>query len=177
MVSLLEPPNALRPEVPDAVNRDEGTGSLTLGPLSHPGELEAIWVQVVLALVDASADLQARAATAATELAENAFFHGGAPGTGGIEMTREGDMLRIVATSTVGEPADMDRLEQTLNRIRRAPDLESLYADRLEAFTGDAFEDTAGLGLLRVAFECGFAISHAIEGETLKVIALRPFAD
>lgn len=110
-------------------------------------------------------DVAEALAMATAELLENAMKYGAHPsGQPSIdyELRREGDRFVITVTNPVSAESalHLSRLHDRIARLRASDDAGALYAELLaDVYSGDAAEAAStGLGIVRIAFEGGFAV-------------------
>jgi hypothetical protein len=114
---------------------------------------------------------------AVCELGENLIKYSGNPDeveAGTIDVSVEGDVVRVRATNRVGSQEDARRVSELVARIAGSGSaVEELYCARMrELFENPALPRTE-LGLLRMAFEGGFQLSCSYDRSELQIVAER----
>lgn len=114
---------------------------------------------------------------AVCELGENLLKYSGNPDeseAGTIDVSVEGDMVRVRATNRVGSQEEARRVSDLVARIAGSGSaVQELYCARLrELFENPALPRTE-LGLLRMAFEGGFHLSCSYDRSELQIVAER----
>lgn len=111
----------------------------------------------------------------ASELAENVVKYGepveNAP-AGSLQLIIADESVRVISTNGVRSPERAQHLAVALERIREA-DPQQLYLERMQELMANPTQKESQLGLLRIAFEGQFKLSHVYEGSVLTITAER----
>lgn len=112
---------------------------------------------------------------ACSELLENAVKYGyhepdAEPVT--LQLRVTDDELRIEVRNGLGDPGDLERLVEIVDRLRDGDPAE-LYNQRLIEIAMNPETDSGRLGLFRIAYEGGFRLARRTEGRSVIIIAIR----
>ena len=142
-------------------------------------EMRLIWrtsryVRDFYGNVLADPDACARVMLTAHELLENAAKYS-ADGHGQLEIEvveRDGQPYVRIATRNLASAERLGELRRFFDESGRTPDPIALY-DQMIARTAQR-TDGSGLGLARIRAEGEMVLSHAIDGDTVTIIAETP---
>jgi hypothetical protein len=136
--------------------------------------VDALQTAVQSALLAATGDagLACLAGIATGELLENALKYGDAAAPAGevrVEVDADAEALRL-AVSSPADAAGADRVEEVIAALAAAASPVDAYQARMIAIASG--EAKGGLGLLRVAAECGCSLSAERRDGALIVTAV-----
>ena len=80
--------------------------------------------------------------------------------------------MRVISTNGVRSPDRAEHLARSLERIRSA-DPRVLYLERMKELMANPTQTESQLGLLRIAFEGQFTLSHVYQDSVLTITAER----
>jgi hypothetical protein len=136
--------------------------------------IERVRELVAESLADQSEELREAAVMVASELAENLVKYG--HGTGGVDSGRvriEVSATDVTILSENGAPPEQASRVQAVIGKMQGRDVAQLYMDRLTEMAARPGEAESELGLLRIAFEGGFALTCTYVEPNLSIRATR----
>jgi hypothetical protein len=147
-------------------------------PFAWP-RVEQVRREVAESLATVPGHLRDAAVMTSSELAENVVKYG-APhqgrSEGKLHLRVDGVRLVVASENAVADAAQVDRVMEHLARIQHADDARSLYVERLAELLENPDQPASGLGLFRIAFEGGFALSAHHDAGVLTITASRELA-
>lgn len=126
-------------------------------------------------LADRDADLREEVVMVASELAENVVKYGEPveeAQSGSLQLVIENDFVRVISTNGVRSAERASHLAKALQSIRER-DPRALYLERMQELMANPGQAESQLGLLRIAFEGQFKLTHAYEASVLTITAER----
>jgi hypothetical protein len=114
---------------------------------------------------------------AASELAENQVKYGVADPSGiagMISIRLAPDLVRIRAVNNAKNHDDVTAVMSMISKIGSSQSVMGLYRERLRELFDTPHMPRAQLGLLRIAFECGFRLSCSYEPPRIEITAEGP---
>jgi Family of unknown function (DUF6272) len=109
---------------------------------------------------------------AALELAENVLKHGAGRGAGSMTMAEENGEVVVCTENGVHSAQTAQAVRQRIERIAEKG-ARQLYVTRMLEIMQHPEPNSAGLGLLRIAYEGDFQLSCEIFGDRLRIQARR----
>jgi hypothetical protein len=140
-----------------------------------PSSIEEVRRFAEHAICECDEAVRQATAVVAVELAENMVKYaapGSEPTVGSVAITCRQGVVRVIATNRIGAREDVDSLARTIARLGTS-EAATLYRSQLEALMSTPSSERTRLGLLRCAFEGGFALSYSTDPRTLRIIAER----
>ncbi len=125
---------------------------------------------------DVPADTLEAIRMAASELSENVIKYGepADEGPGRISFTRTAHDVEIRTTNRLTDPDQTVDLFERLQRIGDAEDLRDQFVERMSEIMNEPDQQpSTALGLLRVGYEGGFALSGSYANGTVTIVATR----
>ncbi len=113
------------------------------------------------------------------ELFENAIKYGLSTDDAtevSLEISYDNE-LRISVSNGIESIESIQHFIDFLNKIKDAPNLESLYMERLGEIAQNPKSGQSQLGLFRIAYETQFNLKYEIVGKKLTVIATKKIED
>lgn len=139
--------------------------------------IERVRELVADALADETEELREAAIMVASELAENLVKYG--KGVGGVESGRvriEVSPTAVTIVSENGAPPERAASVQAVIEKMNSSDVGQLYLERLTEMASRPGESESELGLLRIGFEGGFALTCSYVAPDLSIRATRSIA-
>lgn len=112
----------------------------------------------------------------ASELAENVVKYGEPvdnAAAGSLKLIITPEAVRVVSSNGVRSPERVQHLSEALERIRNAENPQVLYLKRMKELMTNPAQTESRLGLLRIAYEGDFMLSHEYENNVLTITAER----
>jgi hypothetical protein len=138
--------------------------------------MSAVREMVSSGLANHDEHLREEVAMVASELAENVVKYGEPvenAAAGSLQLVITENAVRVVSTNGVRSPERTRRLSETLKHIREQ-DPRTLYLARMKELMANPGQSESRLGLLRIAFEGQFRLTHSYAGDVLTITAERP---
>jgi len=112
----------------------------------------------------------------ASELAENVVKYGEPveqSAAGSLQLVIGDETVRVISTNGVRSAERARGLAEALERITSSKDPRSLYLARMQELMANPTQTESKLGLLRIAYEGEFTLSHTYENSVLTITAER----
>lgn len=138
--------------------------------------IESVRQIVKQKLAEYDEELRESAVMVASELAENVVKHGEPlenAQSGVIQLSTEGDMLKITSSNGVRDASRIHRLGQQLQRLAAAEDPVELYLERLRELLANPDQMETQAGIYRIVCEGKFTLSHTYREGVLTICAER----
>lgn len=137
--------------------------------------MSAVREMVNSGLMDRDETLREEITMVASELAENVVKYGEpveSAASGSLQLIIADNTVRVISTNGVRSPERAQHLARSLERIRNA-DPRALYLERMQELMANPTQAESQLGLLRIAFEGQFTLTHVYEASVLTITAER----